>query len=210
MELDAFTASYLETALWSSNGDDGEPLDDRYSVDDFAPCAIACAIADCAAFQRDHADVGTQEGQAGCDFWLTRNRHGAGFWDGDWGEAGDRLTDASRAFGEIDLYVGDDGLIYMAPTICLCGQPATTEVQSGWNAAENCGVYEKICEQCYEETPEAERNRREFAAMVQDVHDGLYVRTVMSDGSVRWVKGGYSLSEADYKWLLTDPYGVHA
>lgn len=111
MKLDVFTRAYLETALWSSVDDDGEPLDHRYSRDDFAPSAIARAIADCEAFQRF---TGVNEEQAGQDFWLTRNRHGAGFWDGDWGDVGDRLTDASHAFGEIDFIVGDDGLIYMA------------------------------------------------------------------------------------------------
>jgi hypothetical protein len=49
----------------------------------------------------------------GHDFWLTRNGHGAGFWDGDWPkEAGDRLTKACEEFGEFDLYIGDDGMIY--------------------------------------------------------------------------------------------------
>ena len=38
---------------------------------------------------------------------------GAGFWDGDWKEPhGDRLTELSKTFGEVDLYVGDDGKIY--------------------------------------------------------------------------------------------------
>jgi len=50
----------------------------------------------------------------GChDFWLTRNGHGAGFWDGDWDdETGKRLTTISKKYVEIDLYVGDDGKIY--------------------------------------------------------------------------------------------------
>lgn len=50
--------------------------------------------------------------QAGHDFALTRNGHGAGFWDGDWPVYGDLLTKASESFGEIDPYAGDDGLIY--------------------------------------------------------------------------------------------------
>jgi hypothetical protein len=52
-------------------------------------------------------------GRAGHDFWLTRCGHGAGFWDGDWPEPyATMLTDAAKAFGEVDLYVGDDGMIY--------------------------------------------------------------------------------------------------
>jgi hypothetical protein len=51
---------------------------------------------------------------AGHDFWLTRNGHGAGFWDGDWPEPlATVLTDAAHAFGELSPYVGDDGLIYL-------------------------------------------------------------------------------------------------
>ena len=47
------------------------------------------------------------------DWVLTRNRHGAGFWDGGWAEPwGQRLTDLAHASGEISLYLGDDGLIY--------------------------------------------------------------------------------------------------
>jgi hypothetical protein len=51
--------------------------------------------------------------QAGYDFWLTRNGHGAGFWDGDWPEpAATYLTKESKKFGTANLYLGDDGLIY--------------------------------------------------------------------------------------------------
>ncbi len=50
---------------------------------------------------------------AGHDFWLTRNRHGAGFWDGDYPEpAASQLTKASHNYGEVSLYVGDDNLIH--------------------------------------------------------------------------------------------------
>jgi len=45
------------------------------------------------------------------DFILTVNRHGAGFWDGDW-KSGDKLTDLCRQFREIEIYLGDDGLLH--------------------------------------------------------------------------------------------------
>lgn len=48
------------------------------------------------------------------DFWLTRNHHGAGFWDGDYPEPiATQLTNLAHGFGECNLYVGDDGLIYL-------------------------------------------------------------------------------------------------
>ena len=70
--------------------------------------------ADCRNFWGTYHDaIDSNPQQAGHDFWLTRNRHGAGFWDGDWPVAqGEMLTKASHGFGEVDLYVGDDGYIY--------------------------------------------------------------------------------------------------
>lgn len=117
-ELDDFTRAYITCALWSTNdGSDesgGCPLDDNYGPEDIAPSALAAIIRDCAAFQEAHAeDIATDPSQAGHDFWLTRNGHGAGFWDGDWPEpAATRLTKAAKACGEVWLYVGDDGRIY--------------------------------------------------------------------------------------------------
>jgi hypothetical protein len=119
-KIDAFTRAYIDCMLWSSTDnsrdDGGDPLDRNYSEDDLAPEALAMIVADCERFQADNGDdllEGTDE-QGGHDFWLTRNRHGCGFWDGDWPEpAAARLTDAAHAFGEVWPYVGDDGLIYV-------------------------------------------------------------------------------------------------
>jgi len=125
-QLDEFTLAYAEAALWSTNDESdergGEPLDANYTVDDLAPETLEKFIADCRRFQEQNAaDIATGDDhpqytaceRAGHDFWLTRNGHGAGFWDGDWPEKpGERLTDAAEAFGEVWLYVGDDGLIY--------------------------------------------------------------------------------------------------
>lgn len=46
---------------------------------------------------------GTAWDWMGHDFWLTRNGHGAGFWDRGLGELGDRLTDAAHAYGSVDV-----------------------------------------------------------------------------------------------------------
>ena len=46
-------------------------------------------------------------------FLLTRNGHGAGFWDRGNGALGDRLADAARVYGTQGAYVGDDELIYV-------------------------------------------------------------------------------------------------
>jgi len=118
--LDAFTRQYLETALWSSTDDQEEPLDANYGPEDIDPATLRTMAADCARFQRENADdiaSANDDERAGHDFWLTRNGHGAGFWDGDWPEPqATRLTDASKAFGEFDLYVSvDDGAVHGFP-----------------------------------------------------------------------------------------------
>jgi hypothetical protein len=39
----------------------------------------------------------------------------SGFWDGDYPEPlGKQLTDLAHEFGEVELYVGEDGKLYMA------------------------------------------------------------------------------------------------
>jgi hypothetical protein len=126
-----FFNAYVTAALWSSNDEStpagGEPLDSNYTATDLAPETAAAMRADCEKFQaecalqlaEDHrtparAACGyTVEESAGHDFWLTRNGHGAGFWDGDWmGPAAAILTAASHTFGEFNLYIGDDGQIW--------------------------------------------------------------------------------------------------
>lgn len=54
----------------------------------------------------------------GHDLWLTRNGHGAGFWDrklGSFGgyDIGDCLSEACKMLGDCCLYEGDDGLLYL-------------------------------------------------------------------------------------------------
>jgi len=46
------------------------------------------------------------------DFILTRNGHGAGFWDGGWHEPmATKLTELSKKFGEIYIYLSDENLL---------------------------------------------------------------------------------------------------
>jgi len=112
--MNKFTNAYIEAALWSSIDNSGSPLDDNYGIEDIAAETLASILEDCKAFQEAHAnDIGGNVEQAGYDLWLTRNRHGAGFWDGDWpDDVGAKLTEASHAYGSVDLYIGDDGRIY--------------------------------------------------------------------------------------------------
>ena len=125
-ELDSFTSAYVEAALWSTNDESdesgGEPLDKNYSADDIAPETMELIIEDCADFQERYAELlsnsGIKDSRAGHDFW---HRAGpateAGFFDEDTidEEFQDPLQEAAESYGEFDLYVGDDGLIYGPP-----------------------------------------------------------------------------------------------
>lgn len=107
-ELDA----YIECALWSSPGEEEEFMDAEDA--ELAEETLAAMDADVRAFIAANAGdlLDMPPEQTGHDLWLTRNRHGAGFWDRGLGARGDRLTEAAHAMGEVNLYVGDDGKIY--------------------------------------------------------------------------------------------------
>lgn len=117
-DLDTFERAYLECALWSSTDqiDDsgGEPLDANYTIEDIHPASLASMLEDCRDFRnaQEQLLVNLDAAQCGHDFWLTRNGHGAGFWDRGHGKVGELLTEACKPYGSCDLYVGDDDLIH--------------------------------------------------------------------------------------------------
>lgn len=115
--MDEMLDAYIVAALWSSNDESdesgGDPIDDNYGRDDLHPDALAAMTADVKKFLEENAaDIGDRYGDAGHDFWLTRNRHGCGFWETtDWpAEVGQRLMEACRKFGERNLYI-DNGKV---------------------------------------------------------------------------------------------------
>ena len=110
---------YLGSALWSSNDmDTDEPLDTNYDVRDIDKSSINQAKKDLNKFWKQAGDLlkGEDETQAAHDFWLTRNHHGAGFWDRSYnndedGTKGDKLTDIAHKFRELNAFVSD-GKVY--------------------------------------------------------------------------------------------------
>lgn len=108
-----FTTAYIEAALWSTNDESDEsggvPLDENYGFSDLTNDALDKMIKDCRDFQSANAELLSRAGndaQNGHDFWLTRNGHGAGFWDRGYDdEVGKGLTDAAHAYGNVYLYV---------------------------------------------------------------------------------------------------------
>jgi hypothetical protein len=117
-EFDDFKAGYIEAIEFTER--------DNLGAAELASETIDCIDAECRAFwyrQRHYIAAAMEAGNtdmttrdAGHDFWLTRNGHGVGFWDGDWLEPWASILDdeALDAFGAISLYVGDDGLVYQA------------------------------------------------------------------------------------------------
>ena len=116
--FDNFFHAYLSCALWSSIDDDGEPLDGLFTIDDISEESLNQMRRDCEAFFVDYGHLFRHaEERAGHDFWLTRNRHGAGFWDRPefYGEQeAKELTHASHAYGEAYLMVDENNWIHHA------------------------------------------------------------------------------------------------
>ncbi len=126
-DLPTEVKSYLETALWSSLDGLEEPMDKNYGIKDISTGFLCQSIIDVFQFLWENrtfiqgkyigGKIGrnyiewTDDEMAAHDFWLTRNNHGAGFWDGDW-KTGYKLTKVSHKYPEVNLYVGDDGKIY--------------------------------------------------------------------------------------------------
>lgn len=110
MMPDEFFFAYLECAIFTGcryPTTDGNPerLDSVASVDTIPPDIVDTLRADCADFWAANARfISRNPKQAGHDFHLTRNRHGAGFWDGDWPrDLGGYLSILSHAYGAAEL-----------------------------------------------------------------------------------------------------------
>ena len=129
--ISAVVQGYLECTLWVMPGDEeNENPGDSISICELPPQTVALAHADCAAFLKACGDLfnqaierdGYTAERFGHDFALTRNGHGAGFWDRDELKAhdlGDKIsalcgwTGGRRTrFTENNLYLADDGLAY--------------------------------------------------------------------------------------------------
>ncbi len=117
-----FIDGYIEAMLWANTyGEDenGEmTTDNDVSFGDLTEEALRTMQDDCGDF------LGVAEGivernlndrydsaHAGHDFALTRNHHGAGFWDRGLGDDGDLLTDIAQGFGDSNLQILENGEI---------------------------------------------------------------------------------------------------
>lgn len=130
IDIENFLTQYIETALWStldySRDSDGEIIEPGQDVDNHAHLDLSYDASDLSDALREHMraeceefvnsnreDIeyvitnltGYDDTDAAHDFWLTREHHGAGFWDRYHGKDADlraalqRLTDAADAYG---------------------------------------------------------------------------------------------------------------
>jgi hypothetical protein len=125
-DCDSFTKAYVEAIFFTEAHSDNPELE-HATIEQFTMASMAKIKADCRKFQQKVNDAGidldeaclkvgqySAEELAGHDFWLTRNHHGAGFWDGDWEDQAEKeLTQISHEFGEISIILDDnDRLVY--------------------------------------------------------------------------------------------------
>lgn len=128
--LDAFTYGYALTFLWANTRDgdrevypsDWQTPAEGWELDAFTPAArvqiaeecgdfVLANVRDLIAYTRHYGDTDDAWRQAGGDFALTRNHHGAGFWDRGLGVVGDRLTSAAHVYGECSGEVTADDVV---------------------------------------------------------------------------------------------------
>lgn len=120
-KIKEFVTNYIATALWSTSVDDDEDiefLNEKYNAWDIAQESVDKINEDCVRFLEKASAFLTEENteRAGGDFWLNRNGHGTGFWDNEeiYGEEQAKALSAlSEEFGSCDIYVGDDGKLYI-------------------------------------------------------------------------------------------------
>lgn len=122
-KLPLFVQGYLKAVFWTDASPDAEEELRDAGYSDLAHDSLAAVIKECEQFQEKAKDLLSlayereyNDESAGHDFWLTRNHHGAGFWDRTrpkGGNLGDKLTKIAHSFGESCLLLGDDGKVYV-------------------------------------------------------------------------------------------------
>lgn len=133
--------SYLESALWTEEErlgeQDNEDFEEMYgdsreesgvsefveesdiNITNIDPDSKLKAYEDIKRFLDDEAVKSAifaeeiDEEQLGHDIWLTRNGHGAGFFDRMYDSENEQiLTNKAKSLGSSDVYLGDDKVIY--------------------------------------------------------------------------------------------------
>lgn len=124
-QITAIVTAQLVALLWSEgdifaeNGEfTGNAWDELYAEDDATPELRAKLTKELSgdlpiqnALREYKERFGSDwTGQFGQDLALTRNHHGAGFWDHGLGEAGRVLTDWAESLSELHIFHGHDSI----------------------------------------------------------------------------------------------------
>lgn len=124
---EAVAQAMAETLVWTGsdwhNMEEGQAnplsLDEAgYSTDDISPEGWATLRDEARQFIQGEAELldllpdWYGEEQLGHDIILTRQGHGTGFWDRGLGDLGNKLTDACRPYGDIDIFA-QNGRLYV-------------------------------------------------------------------------------------------------
>jgi hypothetical protein len=114
LNIDEILNSYLETALWAEESDEND-LQDK-TINDFNEESVANSKIEIYNFikkaqQEAPDELNTYDSNTlGHNLWLSRNGHGAGFFD----DNNDKLQNLARSMKPVDIYLGDDGKIYIS------------------------------------------------------------------------------------------------
>lgn len=123
-QMDEIVRGYIVAGLWTTTDDEtlgGEHLDSEYDASDVNQTSMQTIRELCKRFidaneddvvaylaEQDHVrhqGQGTASDYFGHDLWLSSNGHGAGFFDRDLGELGDRLQKAAQDFDTVGLFI---------------------------------------------------------------------------------------------------------
>ncbi len=212
---DSMLRQYLETALWSST-DGEEPMDSGRDFSDFSPEAVEKAREDIATFLDEAGalldGVEADNEQIGHDLWLTRNGHGAGFWDRPElykdQETADRLTELAHALGESYPTVDDQEKIQLygfkasdrKAVIADLAEKPDEGIRGAWTMEDSAGAashgYRELDFECYISIGgrEPEEFTPEENEKLQKVEDILKAE--------KWTYGGtdgYFMVRTDYE-----------
>lgn len=113
-DLDRVFSGYIQAMLWVNtidHEDETEPIDAREF--DVTVDLLTHATEDVHDFVTGNLELldGLDPEQIGHDLALTRNRHGAGFWDRGLGRRGEELTELAHALGEETWITNDNGKV---------------------------------------------------------------------------------------------------
>lgn len=125
ISVDGVMQGYCEGIAWLTEGDTGLEGSNGWSEDMQERISSDCAAFVAKLMETDLPDtlggIDYSDARLGHDFWLTRNHHGAGFWDREELDfrpepearnVGEWLTEIAKTFPVLNVYKGDDNWEY--------------------------------------------------------------------------------------------------